>query len=268
MFSLSKIFWGLFNPGILILLGVGAGVLGGVLPWRAARRLARGILIATFAVMLAVAVLPIGSWLVLPLEDRFAVPDPMPARADGIIALGGAIHLKLSAERGAAQLNAHAERMIAFADLARRYPRARLIFAGGSGSLRDQANRESDFAPGLMAQLGIPPDRVVFERESRNTYENAVFTKRLAEPQAGEVWLLVTSAFHMPRAMGAFRRAAWEVVPYPVDYLSAPMSRFEIGFEFTDNLVLLGKAMHEWIGLAAYRIFGWSEALFPGPRTP
>ena len=267
MFGLSKIFWGLFNPGVLILLGVGAGVLGGVLPWRSARRLGRAVLLATFAVMLAIAVLPIGPWMILPLEDRFAAPDPMPARADGIIALGGAINLKRSVERGSAQLNEHAERMIAFAELARRYPQARLVFTGGSGSLRDQTHKESDFAPALMAQLGIPPGRLAFERESRNTYENAVFAKRLAEPRPGEVWLLVTSAFHMPRAVGAFRRAGWEVVPYPVDYQSAPPS-FLLDLDLTGGLVLMSKALHEWIGLVAYRIFGWSDAVFPGPEAP
>ena len=268
MFSLSKIFWGLFNPGSLILLGVGAGILASFLPWRGVRILGRVVLVATFAAMLAIAVLPVGPWLVLPLEDRFAAPDPMPARVDGIVALGGAIHLGRSLARGSAQLNEHGERMIAFAELARRYPQARMIFAGGSGSLRNQGDRESDFAPGLMARLGVPPERIVFERESRNTYENALFAKRLAEPRPGEVWLLVTSAFHMPRAVGVFRRAGWEVVPYPVDYMSQRADRLHVDFQFVSGLVLVGKALHEWIGLAAYRAAGWSGELFPGPRTP
>ncbi len=266
-FNLSKILWGLFSPGNLILLGVTLGLLAMYLPWQRMRRLGQGILVLILCLMLAAAILPIGNWLILPLEDRFSRPTTLPDRVDGIVALGGAIHLSRSVARGSAQLNQHAERMIAFADLGRRFPQARMIFAGGSGSLRDQVHKESDFAPGLMIELGIAPERVVFERDSRNTYENALYTKRLADPRPGEVWLLVTSAFHMPRAVGVFRQAGWAVVPYPVDYQSEGPDGAGLGFDLAGGLHLIDLAVHEWVGLGAYRAFGWSEVLYPGPAA-
>jgi uncharacterized SAM-binding protein YcdF (DUF218 family) len=126
-------------------------------------------------------------------------------------------------------------------------------------------HKESDFAPGLMAELGIDPARVIFERDSRNTYENALYTKRLAEPGPDEVWLLVTSAFHMPRAVGVFRQAGWRVVPYPVDYQSGGLDHAGLGFDLVGGLDLIDLAVHEWLGLGAYRAFGWTDALYPGP---
>jgi len=266
-FNLSKVLWALFNPGNAILLGATLGLVLWYLPWRGARRFGRGLTTLVVLVMLTVAVLPIGVWLVVPLEERFARPAALPERVDGIIALGGAIHLKRSVARDAAELNQHGERMIAFTDLARRYPEARLIFAGGSGSLRDQVHKESDFAPGLVAELGIDPARVIYERESRNTYENALYTRRLAQPGPDEVWLLVTSAFHMPRAVGVFRHAGWQVVPYPVDYQSGGLDHAGPGFDFIGGLELIDLALHEWVGLVAYRSLGWSDELYPAPAT-
>jgi uncharacterized SAM-binding protein YcdF (DUF218 family) len=265
-FVLSKIFWFLFNPGNLLVLGLLAGFLAGFAPWGRLRRLGRIVLGTTLGAILAVAILPLGSWVTAPLEERFPAPAVLPQEVRGIIALGGAFHLRRSADRGTAQLNQHAERMIAFANLARRYPEARLIFTGGSGSLRDREIRESDFAPGLMAELGIDPGRILFERESRNTYENAVYSKRLAKAAPGEVWLLVTSAFHMPRAMGVFRAAGWKVVPYPVDYQTSVPGWGELGFDLTGGLQLLGLGLHEWAGLAAYRVLGWTVELYPAPK--
>ncbi len=216
--------------------------------------------------MLAVAILPMGSWVTVPLEERFPAPSVLPERVAGIIALGGALHLRRSADRGTAQLGEYAERMIAFADLARRFPDARLIFTGGSGSPRDQDIRESDFVPEIMADLGIDPGRVLLERDSRNTHENAVYSKRLAGAPPGGVWLLVTSAFHMPRAMGVFRAAGWNVAPYPVDYQTSGPGRGRLGFSLAGGLHRLGLGLHEWAGLAAYRVMGWTATLYPAPK--
>ncbi len=265
-FGFAKIFWLLFKPGNLLVFGFLAGYLAEFTPWRRIRRLGRIVLGATLGAILAVAILPIGSWLTGPLEDRFAAPAGLPERVDGVIVLGGAIDLRRSVDRGTAELNQHAERMIAFADLARQYPKARLIFAGGSGSLYDQKHKESDFAPRLMADLGIDPRRVVFERESRNTYENALYTKRLIGPRPDETWLLVTSAFHMPRAVGVFRAAGWDVMPVPVDYQTSGPGQASLGFDLTGSLRLIGLGLHEWVGLAAYRALGWTATFYPGAK--
>ena len=265
VFDISKIFWALAAPGTLIALGLLVGGAAVLTPWRRVRRAGRGLLGFAIALVVAISVLPLGTWLLVPLEERFPAPKILPAKLDGIVVLGGAISLGVSADRGSAQLNQHGERMISFADLARRYSDARLIFTGGSGSRGDQENRESDFAPALFEKLGIERDRIMFERNSRNTHENAVFTKAAARPRDGEVWVLVTSALHMPRTMGVFRRIGWSMLPYPVDYLTGGHLKFDMGFEFLRSLDLVSLGVHEWIGLAAYRLLGWSDRFFPGP---
>ena len=121
--------------------------------------------------------------------------------------------------------------------------------------------------PALFEKLGVPPDRITLESRSRNTAENAVYSKALVAPKPGERWLLVTSAMHMPRAIGAFREAGFPVEAYPVDYktngwqdLGSLVGSLSAGLRQTDT------ALHEWIGLIAYRLTGKSSALLPAPR--
>ena len=99
-----------------------------------------------------------------------------------------------------------------------RYPNARIVFTGGSANLISNDAKEADYAAEIFESLGIPKSRLIMERASRNTYENAEFTKELVAPKPGERWLLVTSAFHMPRSIGLFRKAGFAVEAYPVDW--------------------------------------------------
>ncbi len=268
VFALSKIFWTLANPGNLIVVALLVGFLASLAPWRRLRRFGRWVLGLTIGTAIALAVLPIGTWLLRPLEDRFpAVVEP-PPYVDGIIVLGGGIDLARSVDRPGIALKGYAERITAFVDLARRYPSAKLIFSGGSGLLLDQVHREADFAAPLLESLGIAPGRVLFDRDARNTYESAGNVLALANPQPGETWLLVTSAFHMPRSIGVFRRAGWPIAAYPVDYFTGPPDQFALRLNFGEGLGLTSRAIKEWIGLLAYRGLGWTDALFPGPALP
>jgi uncharacterized SAM-binding protein YcdF (DUF218 family) len=267
-FVLSKVFWAVFNPGNVILFCVAVGALGLLAPWRRLRR-AGGVLLGTgLAVALALAVLPAGRWLVDPLEARFPTPVDLSEPVDGIVVLGGSISLGLSSARGRAELTGAADRLTAFVALARRYPKARLVFTGGSGSLRDQVRREADFVEPLLIELGIAPERLLVERDSRNTRENAVNALRLAKPASGETWLLITSAAHMPRAVGCFRTAGWPVVPYPVDYRTDGGPGRLLHIDFAGGLDLATYGVHEWVGLVSYRLFGWTDRLFPRPYGP
>ena len=209
-------------------------------------------------------VLPVQQWALVPLEDRFPRPLP-PAHVDAIIVLGGALETFISEERGLPSLNAAAERMTEFVALARRYPEARLVFSGGSGAVLPGAESESEIARDLFDQLGISPNRIVFEGRSRNTHENVVFSQELARPKPGEVWLLVTSAIQMPRAVGVFRQVGWPVIPWPVGYKSVHSVLVSVSAPLGERLSVLDDALHEWVGLATYRAAGWSAELFPGP---
>jgi uncharacterized SAM-binding protein YcdF (DUF218 family) len=261
-FILSKVFWMLVSPGnlLLLLLALGVGLL-------LAGRAQAGVWLTAgvTAAFLVLAVLPVGAWLVWPLETRFPRPEPLPEPVDGIVVLGGMVDPGLSHRRGDPVLYGTIERFTEFFALARQYPEARLVFTGGSGSLLEQEHREATVARALAERLGLPADRVLWERESRNTWENAVRAREVADPQPGETWLLVTSAFHMPRAVGAFRAAGWTVVPYPTDYRIDPAGLYRPGFSFADGLGALEAAAHEWIGLVAYSLTDRSSAVFPAP---
>jgi uncharacterized SAM-binding protein YcdF (DUF218 family) len=261
VFELSKLSGPLLDPRVVLFALL---IFGTVLLWtRRTHRGARTLVTTIVLIALVCAVLPVGPAALAFLEDRFPAPAVLPERVDGIVVLGGDFNTSMAEARG--PLAAAPPRLMAFANLAREYPDARLIFSGGAGTLSRPDLREADQAPALLAYLGLDPQRVIFERESRNTVENAEFTYKVAKPKAGEVWLLVTSAFHMPRAMGTFRRAGWTVVPYPVDYQTGPGLRQGLRFGFDGGLTAASVALHEYLGLAVYYALGRTDALLPGP---
>lgn len=263
-FVLSKVLWIVFNPAHLMLLLGLLGVLAMFAHRRGLRSAGRWLVTVVVLAMVLLAALPAGVWLG-PLENRFPSPDSLPARVDGVIVLGGALDVKRSHRRGRPELTEAADRLAALIELARRYPEVTFVFTGGSGALLDHGLREADLMPELLARLGVAPARLIVERESRNTHENAVLSKALANPRPGAPWVLVTSAFHMPRAVGAFRQNGWSVVPYPVDYRSLGGIDWTSPPDLTRGLAEVTLAMKEWVGLAAYRMFGWSDSLFPAP---
>ena len=261
-FTLSKVLWFIVMPGNALLLGLILGFGLRAVGWR--RTGGTFLALASLGLVMT-SVLPTGQ-LLRPLEDRFPIVNRPPARVDGIVVLGGSVSLDLSEKRH--QVNfGYGERLTAFVTLARRYPDAKLVFTGGSGALTLTDFREADVAKRLFGELGMDVSHIIFERESRNTYDNAVFTKKLVNPAAGETWLLVTSAFHMPRAVGCFRRAGWTVLPYPVDYRTTGDDAFGVGFDLAGGLSALNDAVHEYVGLAAYYLMDRTDALFPGPRN-
>ena len=210
--------------------------------------------------------LPLGKALIEPLEDRFPPWDASRGAPDGIVVLGGAVDPEFVAARGAPDLNEAAERVTVVAELARKYPSARILYSGGSGRLLFQGGAEAQFAGALIETFGVPKSRLILEDQSRNTAENAIFSLRLAMPKPGERWLLVTSAYHMPRSMGAFRRAGFAVEAYPVDYRTTGAEDMLIPFDdVASGLRRTDTAAREWIGLLAYWLTGRSSELFPAP---
>jgi uncharacterized SAM-binding protein YcdF (DUF218 family) len=262
-FQLSKILWGLAMPSSALTLILAGGT---ALAWGRRRRLGLALVSAVSACLVLVGLVPVGTMLARPLENRFPQPA-LPRHIDGIVVLGGAVDPTLTAERGRPALNAFAERMTAFTGLARRHPRARLVFTGGNGGLTPGPITEAEVARRLFDELGLDTRRMLFENASRNTYENALFTKRLADPRPGETWLLVTSAVHMPRSVGVFRRVGWDVVPWPVAYKTGRHFDLVAAAGLSPMLGVLDLAVHEWFGLLAYRLMGWTDDLLPGPTS-
>ena len=165
------------------------------------------------------------------------------------------------------ETNEAGDRMIAAVALARKHPEARVVFTGGSAAVFGSALREADVAQRLFVELGLAPERLTLERESRNTAENARFTRDLVQPIPGERWLLVTSASHMPRAMGLFRKAGFDVTPYPVDYQTTGLRGDYRGvyLDVSEKLSMTSRALREYAGLAAYWLTGRIDELLPAP---
>lgn len=265
MFVISKLLGVLVLPANVVLIAVmlAAGLLH-TRWWRAGRRL----LGAGAVLLVAIAILPWDAWLLVPLEDRFPPPAALPAQVAGIVVLGGAVDPVVSAARGQPSLNGAVERVTSLVELARRYPEATLVFSGGSGAVTTQEMKEAPVVRTFLEQMGLDVDRVTFEAQSRNTRENATLTRELVSPKPGETWLLVTSALHMPRSVGVFRAAGWSVLPYPVDYQSTGReSTFSLRFNLGAGLGILTAVLHEWQGMAYYRLRGWSDRLYPGPQA-
>jgi uncharacterized SAM-binding protein YcdF (DUF218 family) len=262
-FALSKTLGILLLPTNFLIV---VGLLGALLLVTRLARLGRRLLVIAVTLLAISGFSPLGTWLLYPLEARFPPWDAGRGAPDGIIVLGGSIDADLSAARGVAVISGAADRLIAVADLARRYPKARIIFTGGSADLLSTDAREADYVVAVFKSLGIAKARLEIDRRARNTAENAEYAKAVAAPKSGERWLLVTSAYHMPRSVGVFRKAGFAVEPYPVDWRTGGAAdlpsfpRFAVqGLQRTDL------ALREWIGLAAYWISGRTSALFPGP---
>ena len=262
-FLLSKMLGAVFQPVNFLALAFGCGLLLWLLGWP---RAGRGVIGVTTVTFLICCFTPLSSVLLRVLEDRFPNPPPdLPAPA-GIIVLGGAMNEEMSLARGEFSMSPAASRMTAGAALARRFPAARLVFTGGSADLRQPGNDEAHGARRLWLSLGLPEARMSFEAKSRNTFENALFTRDLVQPKPGEVWLLVTSAWHMPRSVGIFRQAGFAVTAYLTDYRTFGDARdWRFSTNGLDALQRLDTALHEWVGLVAYALTGKSDSLFPAP---
>lgn len=267
-FMLSKVLWGLVQPEtVFLLLLVG----GTVLLWTGdrGRRLGRILLTAASAAAILVAVVPFGHVMTRMLENRFPplARSELPDRIGGIIVLGGVVDQFVTRSRGQLSLNGAAERLTEFVRLAKRYPDAPLIFTGGSGQLFGQELKEADSVAEFVRDFGLDPGRIQFENQSRNTAENAVLSKTALDPRDGRPWILITSAFHMPRAVGCFRKEGWPLLPYPVDFVYAAEFNPQMGFNFAGGLANLGHAIHEWLGLFMYWMSGRTDSPFPGPQA-
>lgn len=267
-FPLSKLIYAVVTPSNFLTL---VALLGAALLFIARwNRLGR-ILVALGAIgLFAGGLAPLSALLALPLENRFPAFAADDRPVAGIVVLGGAVDTGASVRRDQIVFNDAGERHIAMADLARRYPQARLVFSGGGMTQEGGPNSEAGVIGHFADPLGLPRTRLILEDRSRNTHENAAFTAAMVRPRPGERWLLVTSAWHMPRAVGCFRKAGFDVTAYPVDYRTEGWSDLRHPNDFASRgLLLLDLVTKEWLGLVSYRLAGYSDDWFPAPRpTP
>jgi uncharacterized SAM-binding protein YcdF (DUF218 family) len=262
-FLVSKAAWLLAQPSHASVLVLLAGL---VAAW-CGRRLGLKLATAGMVALLLFGFSPAANFLFYPLEQRFAgLAEPMPTdRIAGIIMLGGFEDPWPAATRPGLPMNEAGERLTGTLLLARKFPDAKVIFTGGTASLLDSATGKGAVGRYLL-DSGIAPDRIVLEDQSRTTYENALYLQALLHPAPGQRYLLVTSAFHMPRSVGTFRKLGFEVVPYPVDYRTRGAVDLVSPFwDLPEGLRRSDFAAKEWVGLIAYWLSRRSDALWPGP---
>ena len=254
LFALSKIGWLFAAPSRLLFI---AALLGAAL-----RRRGRWLLRAALAVMAAVSIVPVGGMGLARLEATFP-PLRNPDRVDGILVIGGALDADVFDEWPASGFTPAFGRLYEAAHLAKTHPQARLLDIGGPTPDEPGRRAEADEAADVLTALGVPRARIEIERRSRNTFENAINAAAIAHPKPGEVWVLVTSAFHMPRAMGCFRVAGFAPLADPVDYRW--IGSTSLGFNVAGGLDDLDLAVHEYFGLLSYRLLGRTPSLWPRP---
>lgn len=251
-FILSKIFWLLAAPSHWLGLFVLATAL--CLLLRRPKAAAAFSALALLVLVLAGTSLLNGP-MIRALENRYPRPA-WPARVDGVLVLGSGFDVNILRRRRAPQANEGVNRLVAAMAAARHYPQARVVFTGGSAVLIGAENAETVTARYVFNELGLSPDRLVLEPRARNTYENILFAKDLVKPKPGQVWLLVTAAIHMPRAMAVARKLGWPMIAWPSDFITSPGRGGIDIFDVSGNLGMTDYAVHEWIGLLAYRLSG------------
>ena len=260
-FITSKLFWNLFNPIQILLVLFVFGLLLCFTRWRGIglkMTLLSGLIVLLFGVF------PVGEWLIVPLERRFSL-DKLPYQIEGIVLLGGAINIEKSQVANEIVWYKESTRYIEALALMQHYPDVPVIFTGFSSSLFPGKLSEVDFARHFFEEME-ENKRIVYEGRARNTYENAIYSKELALGRLHKPWLLVTSAIHIPRSVGIFRKAGWNVIPAPVDYISDERFRFEPMWFSIDRLYKVNRGVKQWIGLFVYYLTDKIDEIFPFPE--
>lgn len=259
-FLSSKILWSILNPESLLLISLSIIIFLFV---RRKDNIAKKLLYFTVSIFMVIGFLPIGSWLIYPLETHFPSHPKLPERVDGIILLGGSFITSTSQSWNKVQTNQYADRIHDFLALIHQYPTAKAIFTGGSANVTNQRHTEAYFAEQLFNRIGIKKNRIIYENKARNTFENVIYTKQIAQPQPEETWIVVSTAYHLPRAVGIFCKQNWNIIPYPADFHTNPEELLAPSLNLSGNLQQLNEGIHEWLGLTAYYLTGKTNQWLP-----
>ena len=260
----SEFGWLLASPGNALTLLTMFAWLFLVVGWL---KLSRSFLSIVVLFMVLTCTFPLGEWLLAPLENRFSANPALPISPTGIIVLGGAVNPVMSEAWGQTEIGEAAERVTTLLYMTNLYPDAQVIFTGGNGNTSEQNFKEADYVRFLFEELSFGEQAILFESESRNAEENVAHSQALVNPRPDQDWILITSAFHMPRAVGVFCQSNWPVIPYPVDHRSNRGNLLRLSLSFTTNLRLLEEAVNEWVSLIAYRISGRTDRLIAGDNN-
>jgi len=207
-----------------------------------------------------VAIAPIGDWLIQPLEQRIIPPEQI-EKIKGVIVLGGGQYIGTVQHSPYSGYGRHGARTIAGLTIAQQH-QVPIYFLGAKELINGQQFNESHVISSLHSKLSLDAPLNI-DNGSTNTFDNAMAAKRLIPSVDVNNYLLITTAAHMPRAVGSFQQAGMSPIPYPVNFLAPTASQWFSDSPLTTRLYLIDYAVHEWLGLVQYYALGRSNELFP-----
>ncbi|MEZ5871308.1 MAG: YdcF family protein [Nitratireductor sp.] len=258
-FVLSKMFWAFARPlNFLFLLAV----FGAFLARTSWKRTARLAIMFSIAMTALTGFTQLPDWLIYRLETT-ANYSPIPEHPYGIIVLGGGLDADSAVRKDDYHLGEAADRLVLALELKRRYPQARLVYSGGLATIAGEGIPETRAAEKMITALYGDTRETEFEPNSRNTWQNAVFTAEMLGDDRNKTWLLVTSAFHVPRALGCFRKAGINVIAVPTDFRADEFSFPWLTGDMAGQFIKMSLFTKELIGLVAYRLTGKMDQFLP-----
>jgi uncharacterized SAM-binding protein YcdF (DUF218 family) len=261
-FYAAKLIWFVAQPSSIICITFAVAAIA----WaRRSHKRAGRLLVGGLLALVACGLTPLSDLLLMPLENRLTRPDLDRGNPiAGVIILGGVQDPQSEPTRELAGLSDSAERITEAVALARQFPNSRVVFTGGTGAaVLGNELPESVGMGRLLRALGVAKDRITLEARSRDTYENALYTRQLVNPGINERWLLITSAWHMPRAIGCFRKVGFPVEPWPVDYRTGNHVLARFHSSIPKGLHQTDIAIKEYLGLVVYYLTGRISVMLP-----
>lgn len=248
-FAFSKFLLFLLLPPASLL----ALIIGGLLLLRRHHTAGRALVAAGIVLLYLLSLEPVADRLIRPLESVSAPLEGNGIIADAVVVLGGGVNDLSWARAQPEPSPASLQRLVEGIRLARAV-RAPLVLSGGSGAVAPTAVREADAMAELAIRLGYPGRGLMIESRSRNTWENAEQVKTLI---SGRTIILVTSAFHVRRSSGMFRKQGFSVIPAPAGYRSVtrPLSA-DAFIPRAAALDTSSTALAEYVSLFWYRLTG------------
>jgi len=263
---ISRMSWLFLQPSNLLVILLLISVLGVffINPNHKRYRTFVKLNIFVVVIMSAISFTNLASWIMWPLEARFSEYKELSLDENysGIIVLAGSERTIISSYVNQATFSNAGERIYQTVAVAKKISGLPIIHTGGIKRGPNEIS-ENEVAEKFFIDNGLDLTRVRFEGNSYNTYTNAIESKKLFKSDENQKWLLITSAYHMPRAVGTFQKADIKIHPYPVDYRT-PLKYYSFfRFSMSENFRIFDLAIHEYLGLIAYYITDRSISIFP-----
>ena len=254
-FLMAKIFWFLFNPLNVFLFITSFTFIAFLFRLR----IIKFIFLFTWTLLLLfIFIFPTGNYLIHILEKKYNQDTNLSnfEKIDGLLILGGSTDPYLSHIYNQIIFMGSAERLFESTRIIKQFPNAKVIFSGGSNKLINNNYTESDNAKQFFNEMDISQNKIIYENKSRNTFENIFLSKQISNYKKGEVWIVISSAYHLNRAILVAEKLDWKLLPYATDFQQPKKINFFPNFNLFSNLAAIQLASHEWVGLIAYYLMG------------